>query len=353
MLKGAFAVLLFASFCTDAFAQNHPVNSASSATFTNPLLPSGADPWVIYHNGTYYYMNTTGKDLTLWKTRDITDLKDAAKKIVWRPPSTGPYSHDIWAPELHFFNSKWYIYFAADEGTNQTHRIFVLENSSPDPFTGDWVMKGKLADSSDKWAIDPSAFENCGKLYVIWSGWEGDQNGTQNIYIARLKNPWTIEGKRLKLSSPQYPWEEVGDLPNGNPPHVNVNEGPEILKHGNKLFLIYSASGCWTDYYALGMLEASTNTNLMNSASWKKTDHPVFSESPGAHAFGTGHNTFFTSPDGTQDWIIYHANPEPREGCGRFRSPRAQPFTWNADGTPNFGTPLPLGAPIRKPSGIQ
>jgi GH43 family beta-xylosidase len=105
----------------------------SKSDFTNPLLPVGPDPWVIYHDNYYYYMNTTGKNLTIWKTKDITDLKGAEKKVVWTPPPTGPYSHEIWAPELHFLNSKWYIYFAADAGTNPTHRIYVLENSASDP----------------------------------------------------------------------------------------------------------------------------------------------------------------------------------------------------------------------------
>jgi hypothetical protein len=97
-------------------------------TFHNPLLPTGPDPWVTSHNGFYYYMNTTGRNLTIWKTRDITDLAHAEKKIVWTPPAEGPYSHDIWAPELHFLDGKWYIYFAADGGGNASHRIYVLEN---------------------------------------------------------------------------------------------------------------------------------------------------------------------------------------------------------------------------------
>ena len=319
----------------------------SSATFTNPLLPAGADPSVTYRHGFYFYMQTTGRNLTIWKTRDITDLKDAEKKVVWTPPLTGPFSHEIWAPELHFLQGKWYIYFAAAAGSNRTHRNWVLENPSPDPLTGKWILKGELTDASDKWAIDPTVFENHGSLYALWSGWPNDSDGTQNIYLARMKNPWTIEGPRTLLSTPELAWEKFGDLPHR---HVNVNEGPEILKHGSKIFLIYSASGCWTDHYALGMLAADANDDLLHPGAWKKTSHPVFSESPAAKAFGTGHNTFFTSPDGKQSWIIFHANPEANEGCDGFRSPRAQPFTWNPDGTPNFGAPIPLGTPLRKPS---
>jgi GH43 family beta-xylosidase len=329
------------------------LTATAQSTFTNPLLPTGPDPWVEYKDGWYYYMNTTAKNLTVWKTRNVADLKSALKKVVWTPPATGPYSHDIWAPEIHFLRGKWYIYFAADAGTNQTHRIWVIENASSDPLLGEWTFKGKLADPADKWAIDASVFEDQGWLYAIWSGWEGDENGIQSIYIARLKNPWTVEGHRARISTPEYPWEKVGDIPpqlkKDNPPHIDVNEGPEILPHDGKLFLTYSASACWTDNYALGMLTADSGADLLNPAAWKKSPLPVFQQSPEAHAYATGHNGFFKSTDGKQDWIIYHANSRPGQGCGWHRSPRAQPFTWNSDGSPNFGIPVPAGKPLPKP----
>ncbi|MES2109010.1 MAG: glycoside hydrolase family 43 protein, partial [Bacteroidota bacterium] len=237
---------------------------AQQKTFTNPLLPSGADPWVIYQNGYYYYTNSMGSKLILYKTKNIADLGTATNKTIWTPPTGTMYSKELWAPELHYINHKWYMYFAADDGDNDHHRIYVLENPSANPMQGDWTFKGKVGDATDKWAIDVSVFEHKGKLYMIWAGWEGDKNGEQDIYIAQLKNPWTVGSQRVKISSPQYDWEKYGDLgEKSNPPHVNVNEGPEILKHGDKLFLIYSASGCWTDYYALGMLSISADKNLL------------------------------------------------------------------------------------------
>lgn len=338
-----------------------PTQAVTSAgTFINPLLPSGPDPWVVSRDGFYYYMNTTGNNLSIWKTRDITDLKDAEKKIVWTPPATGPYSKDVWAPELHFLHGKWYIYFTADNGdhSKDTHRLWVLENASPDPLIGAWAMKGQLTEDEDKWALDPTVLESRGVLYVLWSGWRTTiDEGVTNIYISRLKNPWTMEGPRTQLSTPQYPWEKVGDrndLPGFRAvPHVDVNEGPEILQHDDKIFLVYSASGCWTDYYELGMLTASANSNLLDPASWKKSAQPVFWQSAAASAFGPGHNAFFKSPDGTEDWIIFHANPKPGEGCGDKRQPRAQPIHWNANGPPDFGRPIPLDQPIPKPSGTK
>lgn len=325
------------------------------ATFTNPLLPSGPDPWSIHREGFYYYMHTTGRNLTLWRTRNIADLATAEQKVVWTPPETGPHSRNIWAPEIHHLDGRWYIYFAADDGRNPNHRMWVLENPSPDPFEGEWVLKGKIADPSDRWAIDGSVFEHRGRYYFIWSGWPGAENGTQNLYIAPMANPWTLAGERVLISTPTHPWEKVGDIRRANPadgpPHVDVNEGPQILTRGDRLFIVYSASGCWTDHYALGMLTASASSDLLDPASWSKSPRPVFESKPIAGVYAPGHNSFFKSPDGKEDWILYHANTEPGAGCGGRRSPRAQPFTWRADGTPDFGEPVPLGVPVRRPSG--
>jgi GH43 family beta-xylosidase len=323
-----------------------------SATFTNPLLRSGADPWVIYHDGWYYYTNSMGDKIELWKTKSMAALDSAPHKTIWIPPTGTLYSKDIWAPELHFFAGKWYMYFAADDGDNAHHRLYVLENSSPDPMEGTWLLKGKLGDPADKWAIDASVFENNGQLYLIWSGWEGDENGQQNIYIAKMTNPYTVAGNRVKLSTPEYDWERYGDLHDAvNPPHVNVNEGPEMLMHKNKLFLVYSASGCWTDHYALGMLKASASADLMNPGSWAKSKAPVFKGSAENSVYAVGHNGFFKSPDGKQDWIIYHANPNPGCGCNGQRSPRMQRFKWNKDGSPDFGVPVKAGIVLNAPSG--
>ena len=345
-------LLLSTSFMLQISLVSSAQDIASTAdTFHNPLLPTGPDPWVVTHNGFYYYMNTTGANLTLWRTRDITDLAHAEKKIVWTPPATGPYSHEIWAPELHLLDGKWYIYFAADAGENASHRIYVVENTSADPFDGVWNFKGKVADTTDKWAIDASVFEDKGEKYMVWSGWEGDSDGEQRIYLAHLKNPWTIDSPRVLLSYPKYPWEQVGDLPDRpEMPHVNVNEGPEILQHGEDIFLVYSASACWTDYYELGVVRAKSGSNLLDPTSWTKFDHPFFKQDREAGVFGPGHNGFFRSLDGKEDWIIYHANPGSKQGCGDKRSPRIQTFTWNADGTPNFGQPISTDRSIQKPS---
>ena len=342
------AAAVMCSASAPSAAQNPAPRSVGSSgtTFTNPLLRTGPDPWVTWWNGFYYYSNSTGTNLTLRKTTDITDLRDAETKAVWTPQPGHPWSQQLWAPELHRWGNKWYIYFAADAGDNASHRIYVVENTNDDPMKGKWTLKGEVTDPSNRWAIDATTFELHGEHYLVWSGWKGSTDGEQDLYIAHMSNPWTVDSPRTLISKPTYPWETHGNLPGR---HVNVNEGPEALIHGRKIFIVFSASGCWTDFYELGVLEADLGSNLLDANSWRKIRHPFLKTDPQAHAFGPGHNGFFKSPDGKQDWIIYHANPEPHEGCGNFRSPRIQRFTWNPDGTPHFGEPVPVGEPLQKP----
>ena len=120
---------------------------------------------------------------------------------------------------------------------------------------------------------------------------------------------------------------------------------------GKLVHVVYSASGCWTPYYALGMLTARTDADLLNPKSWTKSPQPVFKQSPENGVYGTGHNGFFKSPDGTEDYILYHARDTETDPARQdTRSPRAQKFTWDARGYPIFGVPLPTSRPLPKPS---
>ena len=317
------------------------VSYAQEKTFSNPILPSGADPYSTYYKGYYYYTNTLQNRLVLWKTKSLADLKNAESKVIWEAPKGTDYSSGIWAPEFHFIRGKWYAYFAADNGNNSTHRMYALENKSKDPFKGNWEFKGKIAAKTDKWAIDGNVFEYKKQLYMIWAGWEGDANGQQNIYIAKMKNPLEIEGDRVQISAPTHDWETHGALFDANnPPQVNVNEGPQFLANGDKIFIVFSASGCWTDYYALGLLTFQGRDDLLDANSWQKAEQPLFKQSSENKVYAPGHNSFFKSPNGKEDWILYHANSNPGEGCGNKRSPRMQRITWDANGLPVLGEPV-------------
>jgi GH43 family beta-xylosidase len=352
--KSLLTVLLLAfiscskeTITPDPSIPNPPQNS--DTTFTNPLLSSGPDPWVIQKDSFYYYTHTDGDKIRIWKTKSMSRLTFAPVVTAWTKPATGPNSQHIWAPELHFIDNKWYMYYTAGSGNiDLTQRIFVLENTSADPTQGTWVDKGQVKDpAADFWAIDANVFSFNGSNYMTWSGHSTVSDLTQRIYIARMENPWTLASGRTEVSTPTLSWEKFGAPP-------AVDEGPEVIQNpAGNLVLVFSASGCWTDDYSMGILLLRNGGNPLTASDWTKSANPVFVKSPDNGAYGPGHCSFFKSPDNTENWLLYHANSSANQGCGDVRNPRIQKFTWNTDGTPNFGVPVKIGARIKRPSGEQ
>jgi GH43 family beta-xylosidase len=323
----------------------------AEATFTNPLLPSGPDPHVARANGVYYYTQTSGDRIRLWSTPAMSRLAQARPVTIFVAPRSGPNSRDLWAPELHRLDGKWYVYYAAGDGTSTptdpfaSQRMFVLENDRADPAEGTWTDRGRLAiPGEDAWAIDGTVLEYAGRRYFLWSGRASPDDRDQHLYVATMTNPWTLAPGAVRLSSPDRAWERTG--------RAGVNEGPQVLRSpSGGVFLVYSANGCWADDYSLGMLALRTGGDPLNTADWVRSERPVFAKNAAGGVYAPGHNAFFKSPDGTQDWLVYHANSSPGQGCGDARTPRMQPITWRADGTPDFGTPVPVDRRLAVPSG--
>ncbi len=311
-----------------------------SGTFTNPLFPNGADPWLEYWDGNYYLTTTTWtSELVMRKAPTLAGLADATPVNVWS--STDPdRCCNFWAFEFHRLKGpngyRWYMmYTAGKDGTLDNQHLNVLESAGDDPM-GPYQYKGALM--PDVWNIDGNYLEHDGKLYVIYSQWQGDQ---QLNIIAEMENPWTLKKDQdhTVITRPELDWEISGR---------KVTEGAEILQHNGRTFMTYSASFCNTPDYKLGLLEL-VGDDPMKASAWKKFDEPVFERTE--EVFGPGHNGFFTSPDGSEDWLVYHGNDSVEHGCSATRSLRAQKFEWNDDGTPDFGKPLTPGVIVPPPSG--
>lgn len=326
------------------------VPSAPAPTFANPLYP-GADPWVIRHEDAYFLCQARHNGQIV-VSRSDSPLHPGHEVTAWTPPRTGWNRAQVWAPELHRIGSRWYIYYAASDGRNANHRMGVLESTSDDPqspyversqlYTGDSVATG----ARNRWAIDGTILQLHGRLYFLWSGWESHED-IQHLYIARMSDPYTIASNRVRLCGNScHAWEHVSDCRSQR----GLNEAPQVLVRDGKACIVYSCSGSWEPTYKLGLLHMSASDDPMNPSSWTKHPLPVFEST--ADVFGVGHCSFTTSPDGSEDWILYHAKTSRRSGwCDR--AVRAQPFTWTRDGLPHFGSPLPNGVPLPLPGGLR
>jgi len=338
----ALGALAQAETITPKTSPSATIPAAAAGAFTNPLFENGADPWLEYFDGNYYLTTTTWtSQLVMRKSPTLAGLATATPVYVWS--DTDPKRCcNFWAFEFHRLKGpngyRWYLmYTAGQDGTLDHQHLNVLESAGDDPM-GPYQYKAAMM--PDSWNIDGSYLQHNGKLYLLYSQWQGDE---QLNLIAQLDNPWTLTAGKAHqvLTRPVLDWETSGR---------KVTEGAAALTYQGRTFVTYSASFCDTPDYKLGLLEL-VGEDALNPAHWKKYDQPVFSRTE--QVFGPGHNGFFKSPDGKEQWLIYHGNDKASQGCGATRSLRAQKFDMDKQGFPQFGKPLAPGVQVARPSGEQ
>jgi len=306
----------------------------------NPFIEQRADPYILRHEDDYYFVASVPEydRLEIRRASTLEGLRTAEGVVVWRKPQNGPMSELIWAPELHVIDGKWYIYFAAastrdlDALNMFQHRMFVLECSDADPLTGRWSEKGQVKTHYDTFALDATTFEHQGKRWYLWAQKAPDIPGNSNLYLAEMENPWSLKGKPVMLSKPEFDWECRGFL---------VNEGPAVLFHDDKLFISYSASAT-DENYCMGLLWIAADADPQRPENWHKSPQPVFKTCYENRQYGPGHNSFTQTPQG-EDVLVYHArNYTEIEGDPLYdpnRHTRLRTIRWQENGMPDFGIP--------------
>ncbi|WP_100447054.1 family 43 glycosylhydrolase [Glycomyces xiaoerkulensis] len=306
-------------------------------SFTNPAVgpPNSADPTLVQHEGFYYYVATTwSSQVVMRKSSTIAGLDGAAEQVV---VETG--GDTMWAPHLEMIDGRWYLYYSVEQG-DLPRRTHVAQSAGSDPM-GPYTVLGILDLMPDnEWAIDAAPMHLDGQLYMTFSAFHpGD--GLQSNYIAPMSNPWTAAGHGSRISAPTLSWETQDG---------EVNEGTFPIHRNGRTFLTYSASACWGPNYKIGMLEYTGGDPLQQS-SWYKHPDPIFERNDAAGVYGPAHHSFFTSPDGTETWIAYHANDSESDGCGTTRTTRVQKIDFESDGTPDLGVPVSTSTVLDGPSG--
>lgn len=340
LLRMAVAVL-------SAIVSFAPLTAASPAVdYNNTLVNQRADPHIVKHTDGWYYFTATVPEfdkIVLRRAQTIAGLSTASETTIWRRKSSGVGSGQVWAPELHYIDGKWYIYVALGVSGKWQIRAFVLEGTGANPLTANWVEKGLVKTNWDTFSLDATTFTHNGTRYLVWAQQEPSRTDeNSSLMLAPLQNPWTIRGTAVVISRPLNSWERIG---------YKVNEGPAVIIRNGKIFITYSASA--TDYnYCMGLLTASASANLMNPSSWTKSPNPIFVSNSDTSQFGPGHNSFTVSEDGQSDIMVYHdrgyrdIKGDPLNDPNRRT--RVQKLYWKADGTPDFGIPVPDGAtPVR------
>jgi len=314
--------------------------------FVNPV-GEGADPHVVRDGGRYLWCQSEGNvGVAIWVSDRLTTM--GVKHVVWWAPLEGPWSKEVWAPELHHLDDRWYVYFAASDGRNRNHLTYVLVSRDDDPLgTYDvvgplWTGAGETGVGENLWSIDLTVLEHDGRRYGVWSGWPSRDRDLQHLYAAELTSPTEITGPRVLLcANDTYDWERIAESRRSR----GLHEGPQVLQRDGRTFLLYSCAASWLPTYKLGMLELSGDDPL-DPACWTKHPEPLFVGTE--QTYGVGHGSFVREQ--TEDWWhVYHAKRQPRAGWERGLF--VQPMDWATNGFPDLGSPVAPHEPIGVPTG--
>jgi GH43 family beta-xylosidase len=278
------------------------------------------DPYVFICKNKYYCLFSQNNCLWMKVSDTLSGILNAEKHIVFVPDDE--YCNCLWAPELHFFSGVPFIYYTASQKYGEPQHMFVLTTESGD-ILGPYKKISYLKHKDDAWAIDGTILKLNEKLYYIYSAFgEYDNEVYQALYICEMENPYTFKGEPHLLTKSEYDWEKHGCDGKKRP---YVTEGPYALYHQGDTFVVYSASGCWTDYYCLGLLKYEGG-DVLDSRNWKKYDRPILDNSSGF--VGPGHASFIQNDPSGREYCAFHSYlTDSSKGEGEV-SAHIFPFEW-------------------------
>lgn len=292
-----------------------------------------ADPFVWRHDGCYYAVATSpagpdrdkASEFTLLKSSDLTDWE----KLGWALVPVGEESGNAyWAPEVAFYEGKFYLYYSVGHG-HKAHHIRVAVSDRPE---GPYVDTGApLTDLSTlPFAIDGSPFQDDdGQWYLFYARdfldcEDGYRAGT-GLVVDRLIDMTRLAGEERVVARARHDWQ----MYMANRPMYDgiydwhTLEGPVVRKHEGKYYCFYSGGCFQNDTYGVDYVVADSVTGPYCHVN----DSARVLRSMVGRLIGPGHNSIVKGRDG-EDCIVYHAWDEAHTG----RRMHISELAWEADG---------------------
>lgn len=291
-----------------------PANAAPDSTLSGDTGIYAADPSVIRTEHGYVAVESRrGHTFVVRVAPTLEELVEAKAVRIWFDRDG---LSEVWAPEIVHRNGGYTVYFAA--GVGSAHRMYAISSEKP---AANFGAAAEIALPENKWAIDGLPFTYRDTRYFVWSGWEGDTDVRQDLFLVRLDANDQPTGPRVRISAPTQPWENIaGETP-------VINEGPQpILDPAGQLHIVYSANGSWGANYCLADLRLRADADPLDPTAWLKSDGCLFSAdeqtltpdaSPAIAAKGVGHHSFILANGNAEEAdtsdgphsFLYHGVP--------------------------------------------
>jgi arabinan endo-1,5-alpha-L-arabinosidase len=300
------------------------------------------DPSIIKH-GDSYYIVATGAGIPIRRSKDLIHWELVGQVFDGPLPSWAqqevPGTRIPWAPDIAYYNGKYYLYYSLSTFGSQRSVIALATNETLDPSSPRyrWVDHGKVLESwpnrNDFNAIDPNmAFDENGEPWLAWGSFWGG-----------------IKMRKLDPRTGLLSKEDTTTYSLAARPRERAIEGAYIIRRGEYFYLFVSFDHCCRG--------SESDYNVRVGRSKKITgpyvdrDGVPMTEGGGTLVLasvgdvrGPGHNSILV--EGDRYYIVHHY-VNVREGPASPDAPLAiprslqiRPLYWTWDGWPVAGEPI-------------
>jgi GH43 family beta-xylosidase len=286
-------------------------------TYQNPVFPDVfADPFVLRHEGVYYAYGTApggpdGRQVPVLRSTDLVAWEAAGHALVPPAGMDAAQGYHFWAPEVAFHEGRFYMYYScgnAPEGTDQKLRVAVADDPA-----GPFLDAGKILVPDQPFSIDAHPFrDQDGQWWLFYCvdflEASHDHRVGTGIVVDRLVDMTSLAGQAKVVVRPHHDWHvfRKDRQMYGNVYDWHTVEGAAVLYRDGHYWCFYSGGAWEKENYGVSYVVAKHAEGPYRRP--EGGHEALLMRTPAAgELVGPGHNSFTVSPDGSENWIVYHA----------------------------------------------
>ena len=301
-----------------------------------------ADPFVLKHEGQYYAYGTgsaspEGRIFPVLHSTDLVHWQQHGWSLI--PPG----GDEFWAPEVAYQDGLFYMYYSAHGIDGKDHQLRVATCASP---LGPFQDIGRVLVPDQPFTIDAHPFQDRdGQWYLFYSQdfltLDDPYRVGTGIVVDRMLDMVTLAGEPRVVIRPHADWQlfKAQRSMYGAVYDWYTIEGAALRFHKDRYYCFFSGGAWEHDNYGISYAVAD---HVLGPYHMPHGSQVLLRSVPG-RVIGPGHNSFTTSPENDQEYIVYHAwDPEmtARRMC-------IDKLDW-ADGEPVIHGPTWTPQPITK-----
>jgi len=279
------------------------------STYCNPVYPEiMADPFVLRHEGRYYAYGTApagpgGGRFPVLVSNDLVDWHRAGYAMA------APGADEFWAPEVAHADGRFWLYYSRGDRQGHGHRLRVAVADHP---AGPFSDCDTLLVPDQPFSIDAHPFrDHDGQWYLYYCvdflELEDEHRIGTGIVVDRMLAMDRLAGQPRTVARPHADWQlfKKGRAMYDAVYDWHTVEGASVLVHGGRYYCFYSGGAWEQQNYGVSWVVAEHPLGPFTRP--EGSEHALLMRTRPGNVIGPGHNSFTTSPDGSQDWIVYHA----------------------------------------------